>query len=311
VGSDLNPVALVAARAKTRRLSQAQLRRLAQITDSIGSQVESLRSESDVRLPREWEPSEGRRFKGLRFWFSAEIAQELAALRAISRQQTDPDVRAVLEMAFSAIVVAVSWQDSDTRYVRRKKRIDRGDPTRLFQKRLAEATSALEDAAQRFTSSAGVFECDARAVNYVEPGSVRLVITSPPYPNAWSYHLYHQNRILWLDRDPWDFKAKEIGHHRSYSAVTGEGAEDFRRDMQLSLEAVREALRSDGYAVVVVGDSIVRGELVRNDIVVTQAASAVGLKLASRFNRVIDPTRKAFNPSIGKIKNEHVLVFRP
>ena len=55
------------------------------------------------------------------------------------------------------------------------------------------------------------------------PESVQLAITSPPYPNAWSYHLYHQNRILWLGGDPWEFKAQEIGHHRSYSAAGGEG----------------------------------------------------------------------------------------
>ena len=47
---------------------------------------------------------------------------------------------------------------------------------------------------------------------------------------------------------------------------------------------------------------MVRGELIRNDKVVIQAGADAGLRSVSCFDRVIDPKRKAFNPSIGKIK---------
>ena len=45
-----------------------------------------------------------------------------------------------------------------------------------------------------------------------------LVVTSPPYPNAYSYHLYHRSRLIWLGYDPERFKKIEIGSHRKYSA---------------------------------------------------------------------------------------------
>jgi site-specific DNA-methyltransferase (cytosine-N4-specific) len=312
VGGDLNPVAVVSARAKTQCLGEGRLARLAGFREALDAESEALLEVAPLLpLPAAWEPVDGRRFRGLKFWFSEQVAKELTALKMVLAREEEPACRAVLEMCFSAIVVTVSWQDSDTRYVRRRKRLPPGSVTRLFERKLAETLAALEDLGRRIESSAAVVACDAREIDYVEPGSVRLAVTSPPYPNAYSYHLYHQNRILWLDEDPWDFKAREIGHHRAYSAAGGMGESDFRDDMTRSLAGIREALTPDGHAVVVVGDSIVRGELVPNDRVVVEAAGDAGLELAAVFNRVIDPKRKSFNPAIGKIKTEHVLVFAP
>lgn len=310
VGGDLNPVSLVTARAKTTRMTPQQLARLATAQLEVPSRVEeALASPATLSLPADWDPTAGRRFKGLSFWFREDVALELAALKLACADETDSACRSVLEMCFSSILVAVSWQDSDTRYVRRAKNLKQGQATKLFLRRLEAARGALERLAGEATCSAIVVESDARTADFAAKQSVRLVITSPPYPNAWSYHLYHQNRILWLGGDPWDFKAQEIGHHRTYSARGGSTESDFKNDMQRSMEAMRTALRSDGHVVLVVGDSIVRGELVRNDRVVVEAGIEAGLTHVASYNRVIDPKRKAFNPSIGKIKTEHILVF--
>lgn len=310
VGGDLNPVAVVAACAKTQLLTTSDLERLEEVRETIDTRVSKLLA-ADIELPppREWEPTAGRRFKGLKFWFSPQVAQELSALKLACATEGGSAPRAVLDMCLSAIVVSVSRQDSDTRYVRREKTLAEGIVPELFGRRLAVATAALSDLRENADSSATVSRCDSRRVDYVEAGTAQLVVTSPPYPNAWSYHLYHQNRILWLDQDPWDFKANEIGHHRAYSAKDGAGEVQFRADMTESLACMHHALRPGGYAVVVVGDSIVRGERIRNDDVVVGAAEESGFRHCASFDRVIDPKRKAFNPSIGKIKVEHVLVF--
>jgi DNA modification methylase len=312
VGGDLNPVAVVTAQAKTARLTPEQLARLDEFADEIPDRTgAALARPSGLALPPDWEPTAGRRFRGLSFWFSETVALELAAIKAAIAAERDEACRSVLNMCLSSIVVSVSWQDSDTRYVRREKKIGQGYPTSLYVRRLAAARSALQQFSDEAHFSGRVVNADARHADYAEEKSVRLVVTSPPYPNAWSYHLYHQNRILWLDNDPWAFKAQEIGHHRAYSAARGSTATDFRDDMQKSMEAMRRALRPDGTAVVVVGDSVVRGALVRNDAVVAEAGTQAGLTHVATYNRSIDPKRKAFNPSIGKIKAEHILVFRP
>ena len=43
------------------------------------------------------------------------------------------------------------------------------------------------------------------------PRRVGLVITSPPYPNAYEYWLYHKYRMYWLGLDPIAVKKQEIG----------------------------------------------------------------------------------------------------
>jgi DNA modification methylase len=312
VGGDLNPVAVITARAKTRRLTRGQLGRLEDAREQIPARVaRALSRPGDLVLPPDWEPTAGRRFRGLSFWFSRDVALELAALKAAIAAEPDEGCRSVLDMCLSSIVISVSWQDSDTRYVRRAKTVGRGYPTSLYVRRLAAAHAAIRQLSKQARFSGEVFMSDARLADYAAEQTVRLVVTSPPYPNAWSYHLYHQNRILWLDHDPWAFKAREIGHHRAYSAAGGSGESDFKDDMQKSMEAMKRALRPDGVAVIVVGDSIVRGTIVRNDSVLIEAGIDAGLTHVATYNRFIDAKRKAFNPSIGKIKAEHILVFRP
>jgi hypothetical protein len=309
IGGDLNPVAVAVSRAKTKRLAPKQLLLLSRLEARLPSAVADVMATGDAVLPAGWDPMPGRRFRGLSFWFDEGIAYELAAARRVIEAVADQAVRDVATMCFSSIVVAVSHQDSDTRYVRRAKSVGPGDPTQLVVRRLRSARAALDSLTLATSASAVMHACDARAIDYLEPRSVQLVVTSPPYPNAWSYHLYHQNRILWLDEDPWAFKAAEIGHHRDYSARDGRGAADFETDMQSTFRSLAPALAPGGHVVVVVGDSIIRGEVVRNDRVVAAAAGREGLELAAAFDRVIDPRRKAFNPSIGKIRREHVLVF--
>ncbi len=310
VGSDLNPVALVASRAKTRVLTADQLLRLRSFAVELPAAVSSLLAAPDsLAMPAEWRPSPRRRFRGLEFWFSDQVALELVAIRQIARSEADPDIRAILDLCLSAIVVSVSWQDSDTRYVRRAKDIVAGDASRVYERKLADAIQALADFSQQASESADVFESDARELTYLRPGTVDLMVTSPPYPNAWSYHLYHQNRILWLDENPWDFKANEIGSHRDFSAKNGSGAADFQADMTACLEGVALALKPGGAAVIVVGDSIVRGAVVPNDTIIYEAGRKSGLRFVAAADRVIAPKRKAFNPSIGKIKSEHVIVL--
>lgn len=310
IGGDLNPVAVVSSLAKTRRLSPAQLERLRDIGEGIEDATRDVLAYEPLKLPAGWEPAPGQRFRGLKFWFSEEVAYELSALRSVCVAEADPDLEAVLLACLSSIVVNVSWQDSDTRYVRRDKSVQAGDAARLLRRKISFAADALADLAKTICAPAEVHEGDARTCDYAQPESVSLVVTSPPYPNAWSYHLYHQNRILWLGADPWLFKGQEIGNHRAYSASNGSDGETFGTDMTTCFRALRPSLKADAHVVVVVGDSIVRGDVVRNDEVVVAAAEAAGLRPVVALGRPIDTRRKAFNPKIGKIRTEHLLVFR-
>ena len=139
-----------------------------------------------------------------------------------------------------------------------------------------------------------------------------LVVTSPPYPNAYSYHLYHRSRLVWLGHDPEQFKQIEVGSHRKYSAKGPNKAtpDTFRREFEQIFQWLRHGLRDAGHACFVIGDSTVAGQRVDNASLISNAGATAGFREVARINRSIATTRKAFNPKIGKIKTENILILR-
>jgi site-specific DNA-methyltransferase (cytosine-N4-specific) len=139
-----------------------------------------------------------------------------------------------------------------------------------------------------------------------------LVVCSPPYPNAFSYHLYHMTRMVWLGMDQVTFKQEEIGSHRKYSAKgpNGATAKTFQTEMQTVFRWLREHLKPAGFACFVIGDSTIRGERINNTDLLSAAGRSEGFVEVARNNRRMQMTKKAFNPVIGKIKDENILILQ-
>jgi site-specific DNA-methyltransferase (cytosine-N4-specific) len=60
---------------------------------------------------------------------------------------------------------------------------------------------------------------------------VSLVITSPPYPNAYEYWLYHKYRMYWLGMDPISVREREIGARPQLLQEEPQTAADFEWQM--------------------------------------------------------------------------------
>ena len=88
--------------------------------------------------------------------------------------------------------------------------------------RFARALKSSIIAVDEFSKRLGPdLSCKVILANILEqPASLEfdLMVCSPPYPNAFSYHLYHMTRMVWLGMDQPKFKKQEIGSHRKYSA---------------------------------------------------------------------------------------------
>jgi site-specific DNA-methyltransferase (cytosine-N4-specific) len=314
VGVDASPLATLIARVKTKPLSAGtalqaleqleEIRRVAPtLTDNT---IRNQFLDFDVPVPP---PGYRGRPRGISFWFEEHVLTEIAGLAHLIAQVRDQDIRNLLRVGLSAITIQVSKQDSDTRYVRRDKNVQPGETLKKFHKKSAHIIAAVS-ALDTQGSSSSIVCADSRNLSFLEPETFDLVVTSPPYPNAWSYHLYHQNRMLVLGLNPWTFKAVEIGCHRDYSAKNGATKETFFEDMDACLSGLHAALKPDAFCCVVVGPSIVRGELVDNAEVIRSAGVSIGFRHVSHITRAIDGRKKAFNPSIGKIKSETIVVLR-
>lgn len=311
VGVDASPLACLIARAKTTLLSEQGKIELIKILEKVRRMAELTQSGSSYRLPgllsKSWRPD----YPKLNFWFEEFIIEELAEILQLCRTTQNMDAQTIALTSFSSIVVTVSRQDSDTRYVRREKGTQPGDAFKKFARALEQAievVSELTDIVEpRFSSTI----VEKNLLLKPEISKLDLVVCSPPYPNAFSYHLYHMTRMLWLGMDQPRFKAEEIGSHRKYSKK-GAGAatvETFQKEFSDILGWLSGHLRIGKYACFVVGDSTLAGKRVSNADIISETGMMAGFREVARINRHMQATKKSFNPSIGKIKTEQILVL--
>ena len=315
IGIDANPIACLISKAKVTRLSENDGQALfnlaaktGAIADEIGGPTGDLFAKSGgafiLTHPRPDSES-------IDFWFEPFVIEELAAIRGFCRKLTEPS-RTIALVAFSSIVVAVSKQDSDTRYVRREKGIGPGDTLRRFSRALVTTTKACLEftdlTEDRFHAT--VIQEDVLLAPNVD--QVDLLVCSPPYPNAYSYHLYHMTRMIWLDMDQPTFKAQEIGSHRKYSSRGKNGAtiSTFSDEFAKIFAWLRDHLRLKRYACLVVGDSTIRGERFDNAELLADLGESFGFREMARIERNLQSTKKAFNPKIGKIRTEKILIMK-
>jgi hypothetical protein len=315
VGVDANPLAAMISRAKTTPVDGAELQALGELAERAEALGQSLsvydennlfgRSLFKASVPAHDSDD-------LRFWFERGVIEELTEIRHWSEGIASEAARRVALVAFSAIIVAVSKQDSDTRYVRRQKVIRPGDTMRRFARSLRESVRAVAEFGDVCEPRFGARVLDANLLSGPNIGTVDLVVCSPPYPNAYSYHLYHRTRMLWLGMDQPKFKQEEIGSHRKYSSKGKNAAtvDTFRVEMASIFERLCEHLRPDRYACFVVGNSTIGGKVIDNAELISGAGAEHGFLEEARIARRMKDTAKAFNPAIGKIKTEEILVLR-
>ena len=309
IGIDANPLACLIARAKTCRLVpsiRVALDDTIQRAQQLETRVGSLPLFQQKFSSSHFRPDP----KVAEFWFEPFVVEELAELRSYCLALLEP-ARSVALTAFSSIIVTVSKQDSDTRYVRRDKTIKPGDTCRKFIRSLQQALAA-HDALQARHKSQDCAIIDGNVLMEPVTTTFDLLVCSPPYPNAYSYHLYHMTRLLWLEMDHGSFKKQEIGSHRKYSSRgrAAATAATFEEEFSTIMGWTARHLRPYRYACFVVGDSTIRGERINNGDILARVGAAHGLVEVARMKRRLRDTRKAFNPVIGKIKTEDILILQ-
>ncbi len=292
-GIDLNPIACLMSRVKTTPLQ-------AGLDDSISLALLNAQRASNPKIPE---------IPNLDHWFMPHVQSALAALTegiAIAPEAHSD----VLRLALSSIIVRVSNQDSDTRYAAVSKKITTEAVFSNFARaahRIGEALSSRDYGLSPVT----VLEDDVLSVSAnAISRPVGLLITSPPYPNAYEYWLYHKYRMWWLGFDPIAVKSKEIGARAHFFKTNRHTAADFPRQTAKLFELLRTVIVPGGFACFVVGRSRIHGEIVDNAQVIEAAASAAGFHRLFSAERVLSPNRKSFNLSHANIKKETVLVLQ-
>lgn len=313
IGIDANPLACLMSRAKTSILNETDYYFLEELVGKVQDLYERIMSDSGTLSANPFKSSAIRPdSKVLDFWFDSFIIEELAEILKLCNEIPDDKARDIALVSFSAIIVTVSKQDSDTRYVRRIKNLTCGDAVKRFKSTLVDAIKSSKELSDLIEDR---FNCSVYESNILDNpvvDQIDLMVCSPPYPNAYSYHLYHMTRMLWLGMDQVMFKKNEIGSHRKYSNKGKNRAtiETFQKEMSCIFAWLRSVLKQDRYACFIIGNSTINGEAIDNATLLSEVAWNNGFTEVACIGRNIHSGKKSFNPRIGKIKTENILILQ-
>jgi site-specific DNA-methyltransferase (cytosine-N4-specific) len=291
IGIDLNPIACLISRVKTTPLPDG----LYEIACEVLDVAQTIRNLEIPNIPN------------LNHWFTEEVQYAVNRLVFAINLQKVAHVRDCLHFGLSSILVRVSNQESDTRYAAIKKTSKQTDVYRHFLETMLKIIKTLSPRKLVFPASIlqrNILEVTPSELNK----NIGLVITSPPYPNAYEYWLYHKYRMFWLGFDPIEVKKKEIGARAHYYKKTAPASDHFLHQLTQIFHLFSDIMES-GYVCMVVGRSKIRGQIIDNASFVERAAADNGFKKIAIIERRIASARKSFNLAHAAISHEHLLIF--
>lgn len=331
-GVDVNPLAVIIAKAKTTAIPRGTLLRALEEFDKAYPKVKPSLSSF---------PQNSR----IEYWFKPSTFEPLAKIRTAMDRVVDhaggrckEKLRTLLACVFSNTVRDVSLT---YRGEVRLRRLQGRDLERFNPHVLTEFKKRMNDAFQRVSGLPRhqkvprVLEGEAKRLPFGNR-AFDLVITSPPYgdiKNTIPYHQFSKNMLYWLGlgdvavnqiRD-WSLGAKD-GRKRVPISRTLEATLARMRHANLIHEAVcfyadyRDALAeiarvTSHRIVIVIGHRILDGLLIDNAQITTELLREIGWHLETRYERRIRKKRISRgmgfgnNAQGGTIDTESILVY--
>lgn len=343
IGRDLDPLAVLMTRVWNTPFDADKLQRRLRTVKKRAVELPPT-----VCLPWIDEDEETRAF--VDYWFAEqqqEVLRRIAFVLAdLGRSKRTRDAELdILQVALSRIIVTKDQGASlarDTSHSRPHRVALRSDYDVWagFERSVRRVQDILEQSPPE--SGIEIATGDARSLDLTN-SSVDLVLTSPPYLNAIDYMRGHRMSLVWLGHSLGSLRtirSTSIGAERGpdagstaslfddiradmcggahlaarHAAMVGRYAEDIYRMMS----EVSRVLRSKGRAVLVVGNSCLRGSFIKNSAGVARAGKMVGLKVVGEVERDLpDQSRylpipsQSHAPLGGRMRTESVLTFVP
>jgi hypothetical protein len=346
VGFDIDPLAVLMTKVWTTPVDDTAV---ALLMTKVLSHAKKL--SGSVHLPWIDEDEETQQF--IEYWFAepqrADLRRLAYALSQLDQQCLHTDklaAAAVLRLALSRIIITKNQGASLARDVSHSRphkvaEVSRFEVLPAFEQSVSQVRRLLACLSPIGNVNVGLG--DARSLKSVGNGEVDMVLTSPPYLNAIDYMRGHRLSLVWLGH-----RLSELRHIRSNS-IGSERRAELARSVYL-FEAIQEAmgpvdelprryasmvtryagdvyqfmseiarvLKFGGKAILVVGNSCLKGIFIRNSDGVIKAASMVGLRLLRQVerellmrSRYLPMPADADKPLGKRMRTETILTFVP
>jgi hypothetical protein len=198
-----------------------------------------------------------------RAWFPPQTLKEAVLLHERIGGVGDADLRRLLNVVLSSIVVKLSRQAHDSVPVvdREYRPWKAGTAFRFFRERAEELTGMLLRLSSNLHKRKVAFVepefivADTRAVTLSSPYD--LVLSSPPYPGVYDYAHHHRLRFPLFGDDGTFAGSHEIGSKRAPG--------NYEADMAAALKRI--PLGANGRIVLLIGDGAIGGTAIRADAI--------------------------------------------
>lgn len=308
-GVDLNPLAVLIARAKVTAVPAADLESLREELAQALAPLESIEDlplfraptsatvpppdvHIDPRMIDEW----------FRKWFQPKILEDLVAIDNAIGRIRGAARQVVARVAFSDILRKSSNAHSAYPNVMFDKNAqERARPARPFLTALAsvcEMVASLEETDARWDDVR--VERGSAVELQLEDCSVDAIVSHPPYIGSIPYAEYGVLSLKWLGVDPKELDRQLTGGNRHSPHVI----ERFRIGYGRMLHEASRVLRPGRYAFLMVGNPVVRGESIDLAAMTLDLTRPTGLQL------VVRTERRGVNRRANKMGREQLLFFR-
>jgi DNA modification methylase len=322
-GFDVDPLAVLLSRAWSATNSEDIVKCADRVLQSARRRLSCLRlSEAYPRGADE----ETKKF--IRYWFDAQARRQLRALADSIRRA--PEVcRDLLWVAFSRMIIAKARGVSlaaDLSHSRPHRVCDKAPlrPFDAFLQSVAYVANAAPFVGDKIAlkgrhPKAQMRIGDARKLP-CRANSFDLIVTSPPYLNAIDYLRCSKFALVWMGHSISDLRATRTGSIGAEVSLSDHADTESTRilhsiragkelparwrrvlhryisDMHTVLSESHRVLRPNGSAVIVVGESRLRGVFVPNATIIEMAAESVGLEIEHKVKRRLVAGRRYLPP---------------
>lgn len=305
IGVDVNGLSVLLSQVKATPLSEKQFTFVKEFVVEVETKISEWKSEKRPQI-------KVKEIEGQEHWFQKNVSEEITFLLNEILKQTDIEIQNFLKIVLSSIIVKVSNQDSDTRFAAIEKNILDGYTLEQFCKRAKQYNLRMAEFSELVCdkTTLNVYNADSRDLNFIPDNSVDIIITSPPYANTYDYYLYHKFRKRWLDLDVKYAQYNEIGSRREYSSLKRE-KEKWNEDLTKCFAEMQRVLKPNHLAFIVIGDSVIKKELIKIEKEISEFAPKIGFKVNEILSSDLSKHSRIFNPVYAqKGKKEHLIILQ-
>lgn len=316
IGVDVNPLACLVSKVKITNIQKPDLEKILSVCMSIEEEILKLRasrgytnSTSTFDL-QDIGPISNNHYllanipnHNILKWFNKNVIYELLTIKLKIDSLEEDHIRDFLLVAFSSILRSSSNATSGFGNLM----INKQPPKKrnIFEKfnRVANImVTKMEEFNQvtKNNSSIKIFRHDTRSLRFIADDTISFICTHPPYMASVPFAEYQKLSLWWLGFSQQELENKLIGGRRARSDT----AERFFQDIFMTLTEMKRVLQKKKYCCIIIGNPVYNNREWQLNEIIKKNASEVGFTLLKEI------TRMKYRLTMGKMKQEFVLIFR-